>query len=163
VHPSRLRFRSATAAAQFVAHGYGATVLDHVAEQAGVAVQTVYFHFGNKRTLLKEALDIAAVGDDEPVPLLERPWMKQIQQETDPVRIIELWLDRRVRLDGRRVAAPHRRTPHRRPARRITDAPVTQFRPVTGVSSSARPAASPRAWRGGRGPGRRPASRAWCR
>jgi AcrR family transcriptional regulator len=83
----------AAAASQFVAHGYGATLLDHVAEQAGVAVQTVYFHFGNKRTLLKEALDVAAVGDDEPVPLLERPWIKQIQQETDPIRIIELWLD----------------------------------------------------------------------
>ena len=56
----------AAAAAQFVAHGYGATLLDQVAEQAGVAVQTVYFHFGNKRTLLKEALDLAAAGDDAP-------------------------------------------------------------------------------------------------
>lgn len=83
----------AAAASQFVARGYGATLLDQVAEQAGVAVQTVYFHFGNKRTLLKEALDVAAVGDDEPVPLLERPWMTRIQEETDPVRIIELWLD----------------------------------------------------------------------
>ncbi|MFI7542337.1 TetR/AcrR family transcriptional regulator [Actinoplanes sp. NPDC049599] len=82
----------AAAAAQFVAHGYGATLLDQVAEQAGVAVQTVYFHFGNKRTLLKEALDVAAVGDDEPVPLMERPWVRQIQQEPDPVRIITLWL-----------------------------------------------------------------------
>jgi AcrR family transcriptional regulator len=82
----------AAAAAQFVAHGYGATLLDQVAEQAGVAVQTVYFHFGNKRTLLKEALDVAAVGDDDPVPLMDRPWVQEIRQETDPVRIIELWL-----------------------------------------------------------------------
>jgi AcrR family transcriptional regulator len=82
----------AAAASQFVAHGYGATLLDQVAEQAGVAVQTVYFHFGNKRTLLKEALDVAAVGDDDPVPLMDRPWVTEIQQETDPVRIIELWL-----------------------------------------------------------------------
>jgi AcrR family transcriptional regulator len=55
-------------------------------------VQTVYFHFGNKRTLLKEALDVAAVGDDEQVPLMERPWVTEIQEATDPVRIIELWL-----------------------------------------------------------------------
>jgi AcrR family transcriptional regulator len=82
----------AAAAAQFVAYGYGATLLDQVAEQAGVAVQTVYFHFGNKRTLLKEALDVAAVGDDDPVPLLERPWVREIRQETDPARIIVLWL-----------------------------------------------------------------------
>jgi AcrR family transcriptional regulator len=52
----------------------------------------VYFHFGNKRTLLKEALDVAAVGDDEPVPLLERPWLTQIQEEADPRRVIDLWL-----------------------------------------------------------------------
>ncbi|MEV6493654.1 helix-turn-helix domain-containing protein [Actinoplanes sp. NPDC051633] len=80
------------AATQFVAHGYGATLLDQVAERAGVAVQTVYFHFGNKRTLLKEALDVAAVGDDEPVPLMERPWVREIREETDPARIIELWM-----------------------------------------------------------------------
>src|SRR2546423_12109583 len=82
----------AAAAERFDARGYGATLLEQVAEQAGVAVQTVYFHFGNKRTLLKHVMDVAAVGDDEPVPLLERPWLKQIQQETEPRRIIQLWL-----------------------------------------------------------------------
>lgn len=82
----------AAATELFVAHGYGATLLDQVAERAGVAVQTVYFHFGNKRTLLKEAMDLAAVGDDEPVPLLERPWLRQIQEEPDPRRIIGLWV-----------------------------------------------------------------------
>ena len=71
------------AAAQFVAHGYGATLLDQVAERAGVAVQTVYFHFGNKRSLLKEALDVAAVGDDEPVAMLERPWLEEARAERD--------------------------------------------------------------------------------
>jgi AcrR family transcriptional regulator len=82
----------AVAAEQFIARGYGATLLDQVAERAGVAVQTVYFHFGNKRTLLKHVMDVAAVGDDEPVPLLERPWFTRIQREPDPRRIIELWL-----------------------------------------------------------------------
>jgi AcrR family transcriptional regulator len=82
----------AAAAELFLDRGYGATMLDQVAERAGVAVQTVYFHFGNKATLLKHALDIAAVGDDEPVPLLQRPWMDRIHAESDPVRIIELWV-----------------------------------------------------------------------
>ena len=80
------------AAEQFVERGYGATLLDQVAEQAGVAVQTVYFHFGNKPTLLKHVMDIAAVGDDEPVPLLERPWVLEMRTATDPRRIIELWV-----------------------------------------------------------------------
>jgi len=76
----------------FVERGYGATMLDQVAERAGVAVQTVYFHFGNKSTLLKRALDVAAVGDDEPVELLERPWLDGIKAEPDPRRMIELWV-----------------------------------------------------------------------
>jgi AcrR family transcriptional regulator len=80
------------AADLFLAHGYTATMLDQVAERAGVAVQTVYFHFGNKPTLLKEALDVAAVGDDEPVPMRQRPWMEQVRTEPDPGRVIDLWV-----------------------------------------------------------------------
>src|SRR3712207_234886 len=81
------------AAALFVENGYGTTTLEQVAARAGVAVQTVYFHFGNKRTVLKEAVDVAAVGDDEPVALLERPWMQRIREERDPHRVIELWTE----------------------------------------------------------------------
>src|SRR4051812_43673361 len=81
-----------SAATLFLEHGYGPTTLDQVAERAGVAVQTVYFHFGNKATLLKQALDLAAVGDDEPVALLDRPWFDQLKNERDPDRIIELWI-----------------------------------------------------------------------
>ena len=80
----------AAAADLFLDQGYGATTLDQVAARAGVAVQTVYFHFGNKATLLKEALDVAAVGDDAPVALLDRPWLEELTAEPDPVRVIEL-------------------------------------------------------------------------
>jgi len=81
----------AAAAELVVERGYGATMLDQVAQRAGVAVQTVYFHFGNKATLLKLALDVGA-GDDEPVPLLERPWLDRVKAEPDPLRMIELWV-----------------------------------------------------------------------
>jgi AcrR family transcriptional regulator len=80
-----------SAAALFIDNGYSATTLEQIADRAGVAVQTVYFHFGNKRTVLKEAVDVAAVGDDRPVPLLERPWMDQVREEPDPHRVIMLW------------------------------------------------------------------------
>jgi AcrR family transcriptional regulator len=80
------------AAALFIENGYPSTTLDQIAEQAGVAVQTVYFHFGNKRTVLKEAVDVAAVGDDEPVPLLDRPWLEQIRVEHDPHQVMALWV-----------------------------------------------------------------------
>ena len=75
----------------FIAQGYAATKLEDVAAQARVAVQTVYFHFTNKRTLLKEAVDVAAVGDDEPVPLLERPFVQEIRDEPDPRAALARW------------------------------------------------------------------------
>lgn len=58
----------------FTERGYGATTLQEVADRAGVAVQTIYFVFRNKRTLLKEVADVAIAGDDEPVPTMQRPW-----------------------------------------------------------------------------------------
>src|SRR3954463_13988873 len=87
------RRRIVDAAAElFVAEGYGGTTLERIATRAGVAVQTVYFHFGNKRTLLKEAVDIAAVGDDEPVALLDRTWLDRARAEPDPRRVLEIWV-----------------------------------------------------------------------
>jgi AcrR family transcriptional regulator len=88
------RRRIVDAAAElFVAEGYGSTTLEQIARRAGVAVQTVYFHFGNKRTVLKEAVDVAAVGDDEPVALLQRPWWEEVHAEPDPRRALDLWMD----------------------------------------------------------------------
>lgn len=60
----------------FVERGYGATTLQEVADQAGVAVQTIYFTFRNKRTLLKELVDVTVAGDDEPTPTMERDWFR---------------------------------------------------------------------------------------
>ena len=51
----------------FVEQGYGATTLQDVATRAGVAVQTIYFAFGNKPSLLKELVDVTIAGDDEPI------------------------------------------------------------------------------------------------
>jgi len=87
------RRKIVTAAAElFIADGYHVTTLEQIAARAGVAVQTVYFHFGNKRTVLKQAVDVAAVGDDEPTALLERPWLEQAKAASDPRRVIELWM-----------------------------------------------------------------------
>ncbi|MGN9846318.1 TetR/AcrR family transcriptional regulator [Nonomuraea sp. H19] len=58
----------------FLQAGYGATNLQDVADKAGVAVQTIYFVFGNKRALLKELVDVTIAGDDEPVATMDRPW-----------------------------------------------------------------------------------------
>jgi AcrR family transcriptional regulator len=62
----------------FVEGGYGATSLQEIADRAGVAVQTIYFGFGNKRTVLKELVDVTIAGDDEPLATMERPWFKAV-------------------------------------------------------------------------------------
>ncbi|MFJ9782272.1 helix-turn-helix domain-containing protein [Amycolatopsis sp. NPDC101161] len=54
----------------FIRDGYGATTLKEIADRAGVAVQTIYFTFGNKRVLL------AIAGDLEPVATMDRPWFR---------------------------------------------------------------------------------------
>jgi AcrR family transcriptional regulator len=77
----------------FLQHGYAATTLDQIAAQADVSVQTVYFHFGNKRTILKEIVDVLSVGDDEPIPMLDRPWVRQVLEEPDGRRALATWLE----------------------------------------------------------------------
>ncbi len=60
----------------FVEHGYGATNLQEVADRAGVAVQTIYFVFRNKRTLFKDVVDTTIAGDTEPVATMDRAWFR---------------------------------------------------------------------------------------
>ena len=68
----------------FVMPGYAATKVSTVAQRAGVSAQTVYNAFGTKRALLKAAYDVALAGDDEPVPLAERPEVRRIYALNDP-------------------------------------------------------------------------------
>ncbi|MDT0266732.1 helix-turn-helix domain-containing protein [Streptomyces sp. DSM 44915] len=73
----RTRERIVTAARDlFVARGYGATSLQEVADRAGVAVQTVYFVFRNKRALFKDVVDTSIAGDAEPVATMDRDWFR---------------------------------------------------------------------------------------
>lgn len=62
----------------FIADGYGATTIQAIADEAGVAVQTVYAVFGNKRTILAELLDVTIAGDDEQIAVNDREWMRQV-------------------------------------------------------------------------------------
>lgn len=82
------------------------TTMSAIAREAGVAVQTLYLAFGSKSSILSAALDVAIVGDDEPVPLLERPWVQELQAEEDGRRAVAL-LCREVATLFRRVAPLH--------------------------------------------------------
>jgi AcrR family transcriptional regulator len=82
---NRRRMRDA-ALSLFVDQGYVATSMQAIADEAGVAVQTLYFTFGTKRALLSEILDVAVAGDDEPIPTLERPATLAALADPDPRR-----------------------------------------------------------------------------
>ncbi len=44
---------------------------------------------GGKAAILKAAYDIAVVGDDEPIPLPQRPWAVAVRSEPDPRRMVD--------------------------------------------------------------------------
>jgi AcrR family transcriptional regulator len=67
----------------FVEQGYAATTIRAIAAQAGVSVPTVELLFGTKAQLLHVVIDVAVVGDDEPVPVLSRAWAADAQSVRD--------------------------------------------------------------------------------
>ena len=75
----------------FVEHGYAGASIQAVADAAGVSRATVFNAVGGKAALLKAAYDVATVGDDEPVPLPQRPDFLTARLEPDPRRFIALY------------------------------------------------------------------------
>src|SRR4051794_11070834 len=88
----------------FVQQGYAATTIDAVAAEAGVSRKTVFSAVGGKGALLKLAWDVAIVGDDEPVPMVERPAVAAMLAERDPERLVRVWVDMQLEVGSR--AAP---------------------------------------------------------
>jgi TetR/AcrR family transcriptional regulator, regulator of autoinduction and epiphytic fitness len=76
----------------FESRGYAGTTIDAVAEAAGVSRRTVFLSVGSKAELLKTAWDWGVVGDDEPVPMAERPHVLAMLQITDPAELVRLWV-----------------------------------------------------------------------
>jgi AcrR family transcriptional regulator len=76
----------------FLAQGYAATTIDGIAAAAHVSRRTVFNSVGGKVPLLKLALDWAIVGDDEPIPLVDRPAIKAILAESDQRKALMLWV-----------------------------------------------------------------------
>lgn len=64
----------------FIARGFAATTVAAIAEAADVSVPTVYDGFGSKAELLKQAIDIAFAGDDQPTAVAERPTAQWVDE-----------------------------------------------------------------------------------
>ena len=70
----------------FERDGYVATSVPAVAEEARVAVKTVYLAFSTKSRLLRAVWDLALKGDDDETPVAQRSWYREILDEPDPER-----------------------------------------------------------------------------
>jgi AcrR family transcriptional regulator len=77
----------------FVERGYAGTTIPDIAAEAGVAVETVYRSAAGKAGLLAAAVRAAVAGGAErsEVPVAERPAIRRIRDEPDPVRQLELY------------------------------------------------------------------------
>jgi len=75
----------------FLERGYAGTTIETIAEKAGVAPETIYATFKNKRNVLSFLFDISVGGDDEPIRLLDRPDPQSVLKETDQHRQLTLF------------------------------------------------------------------------
>jgi AcrR family transcriptional regulator len=91
----------AAATRLFIEHGYGATSIEDIAREAGVSRATVFTAVGSKSALLKTAYDVALVGDDEPVPMPQRPWAQGVRRATTVPDMLETYADLVVLVSGR--------------------------------------------------------------
>ena len=100
------RQRLVRAAAElFIERGYIGTTVSAVAQRAGVGRATVFTSVpGGKPELLKLARDVALAGDDEPVPVSQRPWFLSAMAATDPGELLRRQA-RNYAMINRRVAA----------------------------------------------------------
>ena len=74
----------------FLSNGYGATSIRAIAEEAGVAVQTIYAVFKNKRQLVIELVENAVTGDGNLASVTEHPQTAAIRAEPNPRRRAQL-------------------------------------------------------------------------
>ena len=75
----------------FIERGYSGTSMGDIAQAAGVSIKTLEAAFGTKAKLLTALRDFSVVGDDEAVPVAERVWFREMLEEPDPHRQLELF------------------------------------------------------------------------
>lgn len=87
---TRLARRAVIEAARilFVDRGYGATTIEAVSDRADVPPATVYRLFSSKLGILKALLDVSIAGDDQALPLLDRPDVAALFAEPNPERLL---------------------------------------------------------------------------
>ncbi len=64
--------------------GPAAVTMRDVAAHAGVSTETVKKAFGTKTALIKSVYDVTLAGDDEPIPMIDRPEIQAVLAATNP-------------------------------------------------------------------------------
>jgi AcrR family transcriptional regulator len=68
----------------FLERGYGGTTVEAISRVSDVPQATVYRLFSSKEGILKALVDASVAGDDEPVPVAERPNVRSLLSAADP-------------------------------------------------------------------------------
>jgi TetR/AcrR family transcriptional regulator, regulator of autoinduction and epiphytic fitness len=85
----------------FLERGYGATTIDAISAAADVPPATVYRLFSSKRGILKALLDVSIAGDDDTVPVVERPQVQSLLTDEDPARMVARFVHVAVEVNAR--------------------------------------------------------------
>jgi AcrR family transcriptional regulator len=87
---TRLARRAVVEAARtlFDDRGYRATTIEAVSDRSDVPSATVYRLFSSKLGILKALLDVSIAGDDQALPLLDRPEVGALFAEPDPEKLL---------------------------------------------------------------------------
>ncbi|GAA3340447.1 TetR/AcrR family transcriptional regulator [Amorphoplanes nipponensis] len=75
----------------FLRRGWSGATITAIAKRAAVSPQTVYNVVGGKAALLKAVWDVTLAGDDEPVPMIERPTARAMLDSGDPDECLRLY------------------------------------------------------------------------
>ena len=74
----------------FLQDGYPATTMDAIAAEAGVSLKTAYLPFSTKSGLLRALWDLRLKGGDADAPVVQHEWFREVMEEPDPVRKLQL-------------------------------------------------------------------------
>ncbi len=80
----------AAAGRQFETHGYPATTIAAIADDANVSLKTVYLAFESKAGVLRALWNERLRGDSEAIPVSDRDWYREVLNEPNPERKLRL-------------------------------------------------------------------------
>ena len=76
----------------FMERGYTGATAEAIAAEAGVAAQTIYAIFKNKKRMLVSLMNVSpTTGVEDHTPMPERPSVQAVSQERDPRRQLEMF------------------------------------------------------------------------